>query len=172
MIGEIDFRWGGRCFSRLATGFWHHTFSRFERFDGGGLHDGMNGFYINYDRTLWLENCCDEEDEQGLYLNVNYGVTDEDVNSFPASITAGLVYRGALSGRDDDSMGATVVWSDLSDDIPGIDQEDEVHVEAYYRCQFNPNVTIQPTFTFIDEPANAANIPQALVGTLRIIAEF
>ena len=174
MVGEasVSYDLGCRRDGRLAVGGWGHTFNAFERLDGSGTQDGQAGLYVYLDQVLWLESPCDEENEQGIRAFVSYGIGDDDVNTFPQAITAGLIWDGMLACRDDDIFGLGVAWGQFSDKDPTTDENAEVATELFYRLSMTPCFSVQPAVHYVVNPSGDSTLDDAWIGTMRLIAEF
>ena len=107
MIGEAGVTWAigdkNELPGRLGLGGWGHT-GRFATFSGR-TDDGISGFYLVCDQTLWRENPEDDEDGQGIGLFFQYGSIDLDVSDVEQHVGFGFVWTGLLPGRDDDVAG-------------------------------------------------------------------
>lgn len=174
LVGEVglDYTLPCRHNGRVAVGGWGHTFDAFERLDGTGTQNGQTGAYVYLDQTVWLERPWDEEDEQGIRAFLSYGVGDDNVNTFPQALTAGVTWTGMFRCRDDDVAGLGVAWGQFSGNDPTTDEDAEVAMELHYRLGLSPNFSVQPVVQYIANPGGDSTLDDAWVGTVRLIAEF
>ncbi|MEM6560725.1 MAG: carbohydrate porin, partial [Planctomycetota bacterium] len=84
----------------------------------------------------------------------------------------GLVQAGLGSFRPDDAVGLYVSFVDLSDAAGAGFEEDETVVEAFYRLQVTPAISVQPGLQFVINPSGDPDIDDALVGSLRASFTF
>ena len=152
-IGELKTEWGLGC-DRLHgdfhVGLWYHS-DQFDDLSGGGTFTGNHGVYLGLGQMLFRECPCDEENDQGLGVFAQYGWAPEDRNETPHYISAGLVYKGLLSCRDDDTIGLGVAHVIFSDRLTN--QEDETAIEFFYKVQVSSHIVMQPDFQFIASPS-------------------
>lgn len=171
-IGEAGVTWGGGGDSghgRLAVGFWHHT-ATFERFDGG-TENGLSGFYGFCEHRVWRENP-DSDDDQGLDLFLSVGQCDGRVSTVANMIMLGGCWRGPLRGRDQDALSCSFAHFDLSDDDAAGFPRDERAVELNYKLQLTPCFVVRPCLHYIMRPSGDPDVDDALVGMLRLEANF
>ena len=64
-------------------------------------------------------------------------------------IAAGIVYKGLMSGRDDDVIGAGYAWAQLNE--TGTLQE--TVVELFYKAQITSWISLQPDIQYIGSPS-------------------
>lgn len=172
LVGEVGFRVGERSFTRATAGVWHNTSNRIPLLNGVGTQEGETGVYFNLDRTLWLENPDDEEDDQGIYLAASYGVGDGSVNPLPEGFTAGLVWKGLVACRDEDSAGVAVIWARASRSRLDVDENSDTHIEMYYRSRASDQLVVQPVITHMANPGTNSTTPAAWVASLRLLYEL
>lgn len=60
-----------------------------------------------------------------------------------------VVYRGLISGRDEDVVGVGAAWARLNQ---GGSQEETV-IEVFYKAQITPSMTIQPDMQYVINPS-------------------
>ena len=171
MVGEVGVTWeaAGRLNGRFVAGLWHAT-GKLPKFDGG-TSDGATGPYAIAEQSIWRENPADAEDEQGIAAFFQYGYADPSVSDFEHHIGGGLTWTGALPGRDDDVVGVGATWVQLGDIQPG-NAGDEIAVELFYKVRVLKWLSLKPDLQYIHHPGGDRNAGDALVGTIRLMAEF
>ncbi|MCA8970296.1 MAG: carbohydrate porin [Planctomycetes bacterium] len=169
LAAEVGTAWtgGGSWGSgRAALGVWHHT-AKFTEF-GGGQSDGSTGGWLTVEQQFVRENPDREEDSQGLYGFVTFGIADENVATFARTLAIGASWVGPLPSRDDDSIGLAIFHADLSDEPGSGTPRDETVFELTYKAQLTPAIILKPDLQFIRNPGGAAGVRDALAGLLRI----
>ena len=104
----------------------------------------------------------DAEAAQGLGLFVQYSWAPEDRNEIYQYLGAGLVYRGLLPCRDDDTLGIGMGHAILS---PELTAENETAIELFYKAQLTPYINVQPDLQYVASPAGVER--DAFVAGLR-----
>jgi len=113
----------------------------------------VHEYILQLEQHLFHECPAGEDDGQGLAAFAGYyprfpgsRITEESVGE---TLVAGLVYQGLLPGRDEDVVGAGVVWTELF--RGGTNQE--TVVEWFYKMQLTPRLMIQPDLQYIASPS-------------------
>lgn len=156
--------------TRIAGGGWYHG-ADFGRFDGG-TESGTFGLYALLESTLWKRDPADDDDTRGLACFARYGHGDGDVNDVEHNVSGGMRLEGTFEGRDADSAGAFVSWSDLSDVRGAGYARDETVVDVYYRISITPFLHVQPELQFVIDPGGSADTADAVVASIRVSIEF
>ena len=94
-----------------------------------------------------------------------------DRNEFERYFGAGLVYNGAIRGRDLDLLGlgvAHAVFSDRARDLDDVTHE--TVVELFYRVQLTPWLALEPDVQFIVNPGGQGD--DSLVLGLRFAVDL
>ena len=160
--------WGS---GRLAIGGWHHG-EQFARYDGGTDH-GASGGYAILDQIVWRENAEDGEDRQGLGFTALLAFSgSEAVVTVPMHLQSGLVWTGAIEGRDDDAIGLLVTHVQLSEATGSPYVGSETLFELVYKLQLTPSVILRPDLQFVVNPGGDPTLDDALVGMLRMEITF
>lgn len=146
--------------TRYFAGVWCHS-GQFDGTDGVSTYTGDHGYYMGIDQMVWLEDC-DAEAAQGLGLFAQYAWGPEDRNEICKYFGAGLVYRGLLPCRDDDTLGVAMGQATLS---PQLGVADETVIEFFYKAQLTPHINVQPDLQYIANPAGVEQ--DAFVAGLR-----
>jgi len=173
-IGEVGGRWQIEKFKlpgRLGIGGWHHN-SSFDRFDDG-TKSGSAGFYLALDQTIWRAESSTEDKPQGIGMFFQFGVADGAVSEIKRHLGGGLIWRGPVSGRNDDALGWGLTWVRLSGAVgAGFDKSYELSVESFYKIQITPWFRAKPDLQYIVNPSGARGVKNALVSTLRFELTF
>ena len=110
----------------------------------------------------------------GLTGWIRAGVADPDVQAISGYLGAGLVATGPLPARPHDNLGLAVAIAQLGDptrrlgDLPAR----EIAWEATYSAPLTDWLTLQPDLQYIQHPAGAPGLDDALVVGLRIIVSL
>jgi hypothetical protein len=166
-VGEAGGSWNAHGGGRIGIGAWHHDgdFSRF----GGGTDHGTTGAYLTADQTLWTET-----EGQGIGAFLQIGVADAAVSDADLHVGGGLIWIGALPGRDEDQIGVGPSYVHFSDKAQkaGIYADDhELSMSMFYKFQATPWLSVKPDLQYIRHPGGAG-LDDAVVGTLRVEALF
>jgi porin len=160
--------WGS---GRIAIGGWYHG-ERFDRFDGG-TERGASGGYAILDQIVWRENPEDAEDLQGLGFTAVVGFAGSaDIVNVPLHLQAGVVWTGAVEGRDDDAIGFLITYAELSDAQGSPYQGAETIFELVYKWQLTPAVILRPDLQYVMNPSGDPTLEDSLVGMLRMEIVF
>jgi porin len=160
--------WGS---GRIAIGGWYHG-ERFDRFDGG-TERGASGGYAILDQIVWRENPEDAEDLQGLGFTAVVGFAGSaDIVNVPLHLQAGVVWTGAVEGRDDDAIGLLITYAELSDAQGSPYQGAETIFELVYKWQLTPAVILRPDLQYVMNPSGDPTLEDSLVGMLRMEIVF
>lgn len=131
----------------IHVGLWYHNGS-FANQGGGGNLAGNHGVYCGLSQQLTRE-CCD--DDQGLGTFVHFGWAPEDRNRVEKFLGGGLIYRGLLCGRDNDTIGVGVGTVLFSDDLVA-PLGDETIFELFYKARIGERLVVQPDFQYFSNP--------------------
>ncbi len=129
-------------------GMWYHN-AQFADQAGGAAHTGNHGVYWGMSQLLSRENAC-ADDAQGLGTFVQFGWAPEDRNVAEQYWGGGLVYTGALHGRDADTCGIGI--GNMTFSTEGPRGEDETMIELFYKVRLGPHIVIQPDLQYIASP--------------------
>ena len=151
-------------FNKTAIGFWRYS-GQFDAIDGLGGHGKSYGAYFLSEKTLFKES---GSQSRGLAGFVRFGLSSDKVNLLDWSGSAGLRYRGLISGRDDDIAAIAVTVNHASKDFRSTAnfERQETDIEMNYRAQIKPWLAIQPSIQGIINPGLDPSIDNAwLLGT-------
>jgi len=152
----------------VSVGGWHHT-AEFDTFNGG-REDGTSGLYLTLE---WrLVNGEPSDGDTGWYLFGQYGWADESVSEVSQHVGLGVMARGMLAGRAQDSAGIYMSLADLSDDPAAGFPENELALEFYYRMGLKQGRFLQPGLVWVRHPGGNPALDNALVAVLRAGVEF
>jgi porin len=175
-VAEATAQWSsprGRD-GRIGLGVSHHT-GTFEVLDGSGrTEDGATSAYLVLDQAVITEGAPGGGECQGLGVFFQLGRTEEDVSEVDLHIGAGAVWRGAVPGRDRDSlglMGSYVRFSDSVRSAGSVVEDYELAIEVFYELQITEWLSLKPDLQFIRNPGGREG-DDAIVGTLRIVVDF
>lgn len=157
-------------FNKTAIGFWRYS-ARFDNIDGLGGHSKSQGAYVLSEQTLFHE---DNSKTQGLAGFVRFGVASEKVNELDWTSSAGLRYRGLITGRDDDVAGIAVTVNHASNAFKttGNFNSQETDIELTYHAQIKPWLAIQPTLQGIINPGLDPSVKNAYILGARVSVEL
>jgi porin len=110
-----------------------------------------HGFYLGFDQTLYPE-----AENQGLGAFFQLGWAPKDRNEIALYVGGGLAYTGPFPGRDADVAGIGVARANLSERLEASEgRTAETAVEAFYRLQLMPWMSIQPDVQFVLNPGGS-----------------
>ncbi len=110
------------------------------------------GFWCSGDQLLFKEEY-GTDDEQGLGAFFEFGWAPGDRNFLQEYYGGGLVYRGLIRGRDNDSLGAGVANVRFGGATQTRDELFyETSVELFYRAQLTEFIVLQPDLQYIANP--------------------
>lgn len=166
IIGELDFEWdwASTYKGRLGIGWWQHT-ARFFTF-GGATKRGTSGPYVTVDQILYKT----PKSEAGFFFV--YSTGNQSVNDFRRYVGAGIVGKGILSFRPQDSIGVGMSRGYLSqDEAAGFTEPYEASYEVFYQWKCLPWGYLEPDFQYIVNPGGDG-LSNASVFTLRLQVSF
>ena len=135
---------------------------------GPTTHSGNYGLYATIDQLLLREGDVSDPAKQGLGAFMRGGWAPTDRNLVEWALDGGLVYKGIIPTRDYDSLGASLAWMWMSDDIargqrfvnsvaPGtfspVDYEGLL--EVTYKAQLTAWWTLQPRIEWALHPGGS-----------------
>ena len=155
--------------TRIRIGFWHHA-GRFAQFTDGDQH-GATGTYAILEQQLWRKRPRTKDDEwQGLAAFAEIDFADEDVMDVDVHASAGVVWTGAIDGRDQDRAGLGFTWAHFAHDAGYVDDA-ELAVETFYKVQLNPWLSVKPDLQYVTNPGGSG-LRDALVTMIRLEMKF
>lgn len=130
-----------------------------ERVDGEGNKDGSAGFYVSAQQMVYREP---DTADQGLTpWAVASFLPRESVNEVPVFFGTGLVYKGLIPTRDEDSTALGFFYGKLSKDInPG---GSEKILEMNYTAQLTKWFYVRPDLQLVFDPAGVSSADTAVV---------
>src|SRR5262245_43151704 len=203
MIGELQFRRNrGKDDTGLATtlkiGGWSHL-GQFadKRFANDGMllaspassgvplmHRGDYGIYAVIDQQLYRTK--DGDGDNGISVFSRGSISPSDRNQVNFYIDGGIVFKGLVPNRPNDSFGAAIIYARFSDSIRAFDQDQinfgtlftpprdyEANLELTYAAQIIPGWIVQPVYTSIWHPSGTGiRYPDSQVVGVRSVVRF
>lgn len=125
----------------------------------GGDKDGTAGFYVSAQQMVYREP---GTADQGLTpWAVASFLPRESVNELPVFFGGGLVYKGLIPARDEDSTAIGFFYGKLSKDInPG---GSEKILEMNYTAQLTKWFYVRPDLQLVFDPAGVSSADTAVV---------
>jgi len=128
----------------------------------GWLNDKEHEDIINPDKThqegYGFGLSCDQEITDCFGVFGRYGWQRGSVYQVEHAASCGCQLSGSCYGRSDDVIGLAYGVAIISDDwesvdrASGINTGDEHHVEAYYNCRVNDNLSVSPDVQWVANP--------------------
>lgn len=167
-IFEAGLRWKiqHRLKGRFKFGIWNHT-GTLQTLQGGNV-SSTNGWYIVVSQALWRASDRTGSPNAGAFLQV--GHAQGNVSDITGHVGAGLAWTGPFPTRPADELGVGFTYARTSPE-GGFQYNFENDYELFYKIQATSSVIVQPDLQYIQHPG-AGPLPDALVGTIRIIANF
>ncbi len=146
----------------IRWGMWHHSdqtvWTELTSNPNPITFNQNYGLWTTADQMIWRESDT-VGDNQGLGVFGQFGWAPSDRNSLPEYYGGGLVYKGLLSGRDEDLLGAgfaNVLFSPGLRDQSAANGEPmtkyETAVEVFYKYIYSPYISFQPDIQYISNP--------------------
>ncbi len=146
----------------VRTGMWHHSDKEVwtELTDNPDPRTFQQnyGCWTTADQIVWKESEV-EGDDQGLGMFFQFGWAPGNRNAIQEYYGGGLVYKGLISGRDDDLLGlafANAIFGSgfRAESAAGGDvlKSNETATELFYKYQYSPFISIQPDLQYIANP--------------------
>lgn len=130
-------------------------------------HIGNYNVYIHADQMIYREK---GTSDQGLTPLIVATIGPENINKFPFLLMGGLVYKGLVPDRDDDTTAFGLIYAKYSDKIKesqqsvgSSPQRYEAVLEFTHRINITKWMYIQPDLQYIIQPGGTGNIDDALV---------
>jgi porin len=162
--------------TKLGVGAWRYT-AGFEDIlateAAGASIDGRgnDGLYMLAERKITTEAA---DGDQGLSGWVRLGFADARFNPVQRYLGGGLVYSGALPGRDEDQLGLAFGWVKFGEPYRRASglageplSEGELNIELTYRAPVAPWLTLQPDVQYVVDPGGVRGRRDAVVLGLR-----
>ncbi|MBI1178283.1 hypothetical protein GC207_12680 [bacterium] len=198
LLVEAGIQWDGETQNgnrpgSFKLGSWYHT-ATFEHLwlDDTGVSlasplssgqparvHGSWGVYAALEQALWHEST-DKDSDQGLGMFSRIGGAPATRSTVEFYAEGGLTYVGLIPGRDADTLGAAVVYGQISNQLRQLANDRnvvagtsnplpdyEMVIETAYRVQLCPGWTLQPCVEYIIHPGGSTAIHNALVLGIR-----
>lgn len=151
----------GAFYRSFKLGSWSHNI------------DHHYGVYAIIDQKLWSESI---DKNQGLAFFSQLGGSPHNHGYIDSYYSLGLHYTGLIKGRDEDNLGLAIGNATLEKDFnrhhSNENLSNEIVMELTYSAKVNKFFSIQPDLQYVIKPGGSRNIDDAVVGILRIVAEF
>jgi len=156
---------------RAGLGVWRQT-GGVDRFSGD-RQAHTSGFYVIADQTLWRGESKSEDHPRRVNAFFQYGQSDANISAVCRHIGGGIAWTGAISGRDADVLGIGPTWIRVSDQPgAGFSARGELALEAFYKIQLTPWLSVKPDFQYMRTPGGANSFKRAALGTVRFTFSF
>ncbi|MFT5906835.1 MAG: porin [Cryomorphaceae bacterium] len=165
IMAEAGFTYGENDGSVVKVGGYYHT-GEYERFADGEIESGLYSMYAIIDHQLIAAEGC-------ASLNVFFRggfAPQDDIAVVSGYVEGGLVGRNVF--KEDDALGFSASWTDLSDDFRLVEggSSSETVLELTYQLPVNDWLTIQPDIQYIINPQGGDD--DAFVSGLRAEISF
>ncbi len=140
-------------------GFWNHSQDIETK---SAYKSRSQGIYFIADKVFSRES----DLSQGLNGFVQAGYSLTSLNPVSAYLGGGFVYQGIFPKRDDDVVGLAVAHSFFSNLWRTV--KNETAIELTYHFNSSRAFSIKPNVQYIIQPAVQNNIPNALMGLVRL----
>lgn len=164
LVGELQAPLGG---GKLLLGHWQYT-ADFERNDGSGSGKGNAGSYVRAEYPL-----LDRPDGK-VDGFLRLGTARGRYNMFDSFLGTGLKFTGWIPGRAEDEFGIALAAAFTSDSYRAATGAggSEVAIEATYRTQLAPWLTVQPNIHYVRNPSADPTVADAIILGLRAEMSF
>jgi len=173
LLGEATWRPAGAEAGgpELKLGLWHHTddFRDFEATGPAPRLDGNQGVY-----TVGSARLAGAAEGRGLDAFFKAGWAPPDRNPVTLFLGGGLVWRGPLATRPDDSAGLAFARVDFSHpwrQRSGVKAQETV-VEASYAFSLGEHWALRPDLQWVHHPSAAPGLDDAWLALLRVEITF
>ncbi len=153
--------------------FSNYTFSKFS----GGTEHNAYGFYAQAQQMVW-RSAANPDHNVTLWGGVTYSPQTE-IALLPVMGFGGVVWQGAIPGRDEDSVLFNFYTGGFSGDYARGKADSgggwataETVLEWSYIVQLTENLQIQPDIQYVFQPGGLSGIPNALVIGFQVGMEF
>lgn len=179
---EITDKSGKRKTVGLPGHYWFGAYCSWwdiEKFDGTGTEDFSYVFYWHADQMIFQPDG-DAGTDKGLTLWAIFNLApQESVQIMPYQVSAGMAYKGAIPGRDDDRIIFGASYGNFSDDFSRQQElagkgkaRGETVFELAYAAQLNAFTILQPDIQYVLNPYGSDQIRDALVLGIRLKVVF
>ncbi|MCH8617846.1 carbohydrate porin [Undibacterium sp. TS12] len=164
-----------KALNKTAIGFWRYSASfddLISRYANGRHVQRKNfGWYVLTERTLLPKAGHPGQGLQGFF---RFGTAQKDINQSDWSVNLGLNYVGPFAGRSDDQLALGMTYARASEKYRLQNRSDnfESIVEATYKMQVRPWLSVQPVVQCVFNPNMDANLKKAWVVSLRTEVAF
>ncbi|MEA3489275.1 MAG: carbohydrate porin [Candidatus Omnitrophota bacterium] len=135
---------------------------------------GNWGFYTHTDQMLYREG--GPGSDQGLTAFVVFTWAPANFNQFPFFMDCGLLYKGLIPGRDEDTAAVGFTYGMWSRELARSQRDDreinrntvdpqeyEIMLDFTYKLQITKWFFVQPDIQYIIHPGGTGKVPNAMV---------
>ena len=168
VIGEAGRVWTDEAgqLGKVALGGWGFT-RGYETILDPSFTTFNRGGYLSLEKTLSRES----DPTQGLGGYLRVGFAEGRVNPLGTFLGGGLVYTGAIPGRDSDQLGLSFNSGFASSEFlrSGSFDRHETNIELTYAAALNKYITLQPDLQYIINPGFDPALKNSVVVGLRAV---
>ncbi len=175
LIAQVEKRYGDAA--RLEAGVWSYTaqFDALDRFTASGAPRRIGGDAGIYGLVEGKLLARPKSDDGGLSGWIRLGIGNGQINPIDTYLGAGLVYTGAVPGRDKDQLGLAINRAGFSG--PAREAalskgktllDAETTLEATYSYAFANWLSIQPDVQYVMHPSGQPQLRNATVVGVRL----
>lgn len=168
-VGEAGLRWQGLGGGRAGVGYWRIG-GRRDAGDDGIVPVSTGGQYIALDQTLWNSSRGEATRTVGAFFQA--GLADPQLSPTSSHIGGGLVGRGLLPGRPNDTVGLGVTVVRLAPAAPDEPTSRELVFETFHRFVLTQWMALKPDLQFFRHPGGTPGRRTIVAGTVRIEVVF
>ncbi|MEI6669814.1 MAG: carbohydrate porin [Acidobacteriota bacterium] len=162
-MGEAGLRWKGWGGGRIGIGYWHVGGRRADP-DDVIQPVATGGQYVVLDQTVWSGERDGAARSIGAFFQA--GLADPGISTTSSHVGGGVVARGFVAARPDDSFGVGLTTVRL------VGGARESEVGAFYRLALTKWMALKPDVQFIRSPGGASSRRFLVAGTVRIEVGF
>ncbi len=144
----------------ILAGGWLHTGHVDTLSNAGGTKGQTLGTYIEAEQMIWKKLKDDAEDTQGLYALLQYSYAPENRSEIENYYGGTLMFKGPLKDRPDDIVGVGAAIAQFGGNLRNLVDDGrkgvETILEAFYKIQMTPWLSLQPVAQFILRPNGSA----------------
>ena len=163
-IAEFEFQGQKEFLATYKLGVYYHSgLSDFDDISQtySSVFDSNSGVYGIVDQQIWKH----AHKAKSISTFVQVALSQKNINNHYAYIGGGFVLEGL--GKKENILGVGFAQAKFDGNSPS-----ETVLETTYSYVINDYITVQPDIQYIINPAQSKNIPNSLVGILRLCIEI